>query len=92
MIARLCPVARSNFGPRSSNDRLHPEGAQHFEFSGRGVYAMHKRKMNPILPAARSERIFMAASCEMGNLPGRTSQYTDEPVANINISKCLRQY
>jgi hypothetical protein len=45
--------------PEVFHDRLHPDGAQHFELSGLRLDAEHKQK---------SERIFMASSCEMANL------------------------
>jgi hypothetical protein len=45
--------------PEVFHDRLHPDGAQHFELSGLRLDAEHKQK---------SERIFIASSCEMANL------------------------
>jgi hypothetical protein len=54
--------------PEVFHDRLHPDGAQHGELSGLRLDAEHKQKHEPDIPAATSERIFMASSCEMANL------------------------
>src|SRR5881628_1085026 len=67
-IASLCPVARSNFGPRSSMTDCIPKALSTLSSAASALIPSTSRNMSPILAAATIERIFIASSCEMVNL------------------------
>src|SRR5437867_4192838 len=67
-IASLCPVARSNFGPRSSMTDCIPKALSTLSSAASALIPSTSRNVSPILTAATIERIFIASSCEMVNL------------------------